>query len=295
MQGILIVNQFLKTAKFNEIYSWLYESANRFGINLSMRTNADYLVRIDNKPGSRIVPDFPKCDFVLFWDKDVSLAKAIEDRGIRVFNSSQAIRLCDDKALTFEALLGQVKMPKTFRVPLTFSGVGYTNTDFLKLVEAKLSYPYILKENCGSFGYQVHLIDSFEKAVQILSLVDGRGCIVEEYIGNRPGEDIRIHTVGNRVVTAMLRKNTKDFRANITGGGVMEKIEITGEQEEMALKVTKLLGLDYAGVDILFGDNDEPVLCEVNSNAHFRNIYDCTKVNVADAIMEYIAAECRKK
>ena len=48
------------------------------------------------------------------------------------------------------------------------------------------------------------------------------------------------------------------------------------------------LGLDFAGVDILFGEEEEPILCEVNSNAHFKNIYDCTGINVADAIISYI-------
>ena len=56
----------------------------------------------------------------------------------------------------------------------------------------------------------------------------------------------------------------------------------------MALKVCRELKLDFAGVDIMFGKQGEPVLCEVNSNAHFKNIYDCTGVNVADEIMEYI-------
>ena len=56
----------------------------------------------------------------------------------------------------------------------------------------------------------------------------------------------------------------------------------------MAIKACKYLGLDFAGVDILFGENNEPILCEINSNAHFINIYNCTGINVADEIMKYI-------
>ena len=59
-------------------------------------------------------------------------------------------------------------------------------------------------------------------------------------------------------------------------------------QKAMAQEVCRCLNLDFAGVDILFGENDEPVLCEVNSNAHFKNIYDCTGVNVADAIISHV-------
>ena len=68
----------------------------------------------------------------------------------------------------------------------------------------------------------------------------------------------------------------------------MEPYEPTAEQKEMALQVCKELELDFAGVDILFGKEEEPILCEVNSNAHFKNIYDCTGVNVAEHIMKYI-------
>ena len=54
------------------------------------------------------------------------------------------------------------------------------------------------------------------------------------------------------------------------------------------------MNLDFAGVDILFGENDEPILCEVNSNAHFKNILDCTGVNVAQCILDYIIGDIKK-
>lgn len=111
---------------------------------------------------------------------------------------------------------------------------------------------------------------------------------MQEYIESSKGQDVRIHVVGNEIVTAMKRVNKNDFRANITNGGSMEKYQPTKEQCEMALKVCEKLGLDFAGVDIMFGKNGEPVLCEVNSNAHFKNIYDCTGVNVAEKIIDYI-------
>ena len=85
----------------------------------------------------------------------------------------------------------------------------------------------------------------------------------------------------------MLRFNPNDFRANITNGGQMFNYEPSEEEVEMAREVMEHLGLDFAGVDILFGEKG-PILCEVNSNAHFKNIYDCTGVNVAECIVEYI-------
>ena len=87
---------------------------------------------------------------------------------------------------------------------------------------------------------------------------------------------------------SMERVNENDFRANITNGGKMKKYTPTKEQAQMAIDVCRELNLDFAGVDIMFGKEGEPVLCEVNSNAHFKNIYDCTGVNVAESILDYI-------
>ena len=93
--------------------------------------------------------------------------------------------------------------------------------------------------------------------------------------------------VGNQAVASMLRYNNNDFRANITNGGSMKNYTPTEEEIAVAQKVCKTLNLDFGGVDILFGKNG-PIVCEVNSNAHFKNIFDCTGVNVADYIGEYI-------
>ena len=292
-KGILIVNSFLNTNKFNEIYGWLSKAARDHGADLTVMTNAEFVVDISM---GDITPKAPECDFVLFWDKDVALAKMLEAKGLKVYNSADAIAACDNKALTFEKIIERggsditkmIKMPRTFRIPMTFSGVGYTNTAFLELFEDELGYPYVIKECCGSFGAQVYLIRNREDAVKILSATDGRECIAQEYIASSYGRDIRIHTVGDGIVTTMMRYNEKDFRANITNGGSMRRHTLTKEQSDVALKVAELLGLDFAGVDLLFGKDDEPVLCEVNSNAHFRNIFDCTGVNVADAIIDHI-------
>jgi len=284
-KGLLIVNAFLHASKYTEIYNWLSAAAGRVDISLTVMTNADFLVRSDRM---EIIPSPAEYDFVLFWDKDVHLAEAFEKSGLRVFNSSRAIALCDNKALTFECLAGKIRMPKTIRIPMTFPAIGYTNHDFLETIEATLGYPYIIKECYGSFGAQVYLITSRDDAIQILMSANGRECIAQEYISSSKGRDVRIHTVGDRVVTSMIRYNENDFRANITNGGSMLNHEPDPEQIDMAVNVAKLMGLDFAGIDLLFGKNGEPVLCEVNSNAHFRNIYECTHVNVADAILEYI-------
>ena len=288
MNGWLIVNRFLYTDKFSELYDWLIRAAAKAGSELTLLTNDRFLVSTDS--GRVILPDdkVPRPDYVIFWDKDIRLARALEAQGLRLYNRADAIEACDDKSLTFSRLAGSVRMPKTFTFPFTYDHLGYNNLEFLDRLETILDYPFIIKECYGSFGAQVYLAGSRDEAISIIRNVKGRPCIAQEYIGSGRGRDIRINVVGNKCVASMLRYNDDDFRANITAGGHMKEYAPTRDQCEMALKVCRELKLDYAGVDILFGEYDEPVLCEVNSNAHFKSIFDCTGINVADAIISFI-------
>ncbi len=284
--GWLIVNGYLKSEKFEEIYHWLMEAAAKQEIKLQKLTN-DQLTSIlpisSGKTDWRIKPDF-----VLFWDKDIRLAQMLEAEGFPVFNSAEAIEICDDKALTYIRLKNtDIEMPKTYIAPMTFFK-EYQDYAFLMQVENSLGYPMVIKENKGSFGEQVYLVENHEEAVKKIQEIGHHEFIMQEYIQESKGRDIRINVVGNQVVTAMERTNDKDFRANITNGGSMKPYTPTEKEAELAVKVCRYLKLDFAGVDILFGKDNQPMLCEVNSNAHFKNIYDCTGVNVADAIMKYI-------
>ncbi len=91
----------------------------------------------------------------------------------------------------------------------------------------------------------------------------------------------------------MLRQSTDgDFRSNLTLGGSMAPYSPTRAESELAIRATQLLGLDFAGVDVLFG-KDGPLLCEVNSNAHFKTTLQCTGFNMATEIMRHIAQVVR--
>jgi RimK family alpha-L-glutamate ligase len=291
MTGLLIVNAFLHTNKFTEINLWLIEAAKKQGIQLIIKTNSEVLIQLEDTMMSDkkdLFSEYP--DFILFWDKDVRLAKYLELKGYPVFNSSEAIALCDDKSLTHLQLQSKgIKMPKTIIAPMTFANIGYPNLDFIDEVKDKLKFPIILKECFGSFGQQVYKVNDRMELLGKIKEIGLKPMLFQEYIESSFGKDIRIQVVGNQVVASMYRySDNGDFRANISNGGKMKPFDPTKEQLNLAIKVCKILNLDFAGVDILFGNHGEPIVCEVNSNAHFKNIYDCTGVNVADYIMEYI-------
>lgn len=286
MKGILVVNAFLHSDKFNEIHSWLQKAAKRHNISLELRTNADLLADI----GGNSAGIGKEADFILFWDKDVKLARFLEQLGYPVFNSSRAISICDDKALTHLCLMNSgIPMPETIIAPMTFGNIGYTNYDFLADVSERLGFPLIVKESFGSFGMQVYLAESYEELLDKMKAIGSKPVIFQRYIKSSFGRDVRLQVVGDKVIASIYRySDSGDFRANLTIGGKMKPYMPTDEQCRLAIRSCKLIGLDYAGVDILFAEDDRPLICEINSNAHFKNLYDCTGVNAAEAIIEHI-------
>lgn len=269
MTGFLVVNHYLKNEKFDILHNHLKKSGESLGINLLIKTNEQMLFE-KGKP-----------DFVLFWDKDVNLAKHLENKGIKVFNSSNSIALCDDKAKTYLALENKIKQPKTIIAPLSFFETDYSN--FAEKAGGLLSFPLVFKECSGSFGEQVYLCKSVD---DILSHITSKPFLLQEYIECN-NEDVRIEVVGNRAVSAMKRRNDNDFRSNITNGGKAQPYTPTKEECDIAINACKALGLTFGGVDIMNGDT----LCEVNSNAHIINIMQTTGTDIAPYIFREIQSK----
>jgi gamma-F420-2:alpha-L-glutamate ligase len=116
----------------------------------------------------------------------------------------------------------------------------------------------------------------------------GKAFMFQEFVTTSKGKDLRLQVVGNHVVAAMQRTSMNDFRANVTAGGKMEPYTPSEEAKNVAIAAANSIGADFCGVDLLFGPNNQFLICEINSNAHIRNLYDCTGINAADSIIEHI-------
>ena len=209
---------------------------------------------------------------------------------MKLFNSAGAIELCDDKSLTHIALMNRVPQPKTVLIPLTFPRVGYTDCAFLEKIAAYLGFPFVIKQCFGSFGAGVYLARNMDEAKAALMKTAGGAAIAQQYIASSFARDIRAYVVGSSVVAAMLRHNESgDFRANVAQGGKADAYMLSEAQAALAVKTAQLLGCTFAGVDLLFDENGEMTVCEVNSKAHFAGISAATGVNIADKIMEAVA------
>lgn len=283
MTGWLVTNKYSVSDNFTNLKKLILNSAYKFDIDIKVYNNVELLSILSQS-------DYIKPNFVLFWDKDIKLAKFIENEGIRVFNSSESIRLCDDKSLTYLSLRNSgIRMPKTIFSPLIYFHNLWEDNEFIDFVVKHISFPCVYKECFGSFGRQVYLVNNRQELIDKIKTSDKCPFEIQEFIKTSFGKDIRVYIVGDTVIGGMLRQNDNgDFRANIEIGGKASKYELNKVHIDIAKKVVKLLNLDFAGIDILFGENDEPILCEVNSNAYFNNFNKVFNINVADYIFKYI-------
>ena len=303
LKGWIVSNGGLALDKFTEQLRWLEQTMLDCGLDVRQVRNSELIAGVRNgKPvlmqldADRELArcwnsdDSDRPDFVLFWDKDVRLAASMEQTGFRLFNPAAAIAACDDKSVTHRILAGHgIAMPDTLTAPFFYPGLAPEGGDgFVGQVESTLTYPVVVKESFGSFGAQVHLASNREELSALHAELRFKPHICQKYVASSHGRDVRLQVVGDRVVAAMQRHSDTDFRANISSGGSMEAFEPPAAFQEMAVRATRLLGADFAGVDILFGPEGEPILCEVNSNAHMRNLFTCTGVDVTREITAHI-------
>ena len=281
MKGWLVINSFMNLDKFLSLYEMLSFAFSSKGVSLEIKKAADISIEVEK-------PIIDKPDFAIFWDKDIYLAERLENNGVRLFNSKRAVELCDNKILMSQALSkAGVKIPRTFVAPKTFEGLNYKDRSFLKEVAYEIGYPMVIKEAYGSFGEQVYLANNEKEANEIIDRIGYKDFLMQEFIASSKGKDIRINVVGNHAIVSMLRENKNDFRSNISSGGFGSLYQPKQEYIDLAIKAVKALGLDFAGVDVLFG-KDGPIICEVNSNPQFGSTLKATGINLAEYIAEYV-------
>ena len=281
MRGWLIVNSFMNTSKFVSLYEMLFVAFKKHNVELEIKKASDISLEV----GQEIVS---KPDFAIFWDKDIYLAERLEKSGERLFNSKIAVLLCDNKILMYQALNEKgIKTPRTFIAPKTFEGLNYSDRSFLDKVIKEIGFPIVVKEAYGSFGEQVYLANDLIELNKIIDNIGYKDFLLQEFIASSRGRDIRINVVGNKAIVSMLRENKNDFRSNISNGGTGSIYQPDKEFLALAVKAAEALGLDFAGVDVMFGE-DGPIICEVNSNPQFKSTLTATGINLADYIADYI-------
>jgi gamma-F420-2:alpha-L-glutamate ligase len=286
INGIAITNAYVVLPGIAYVLKRMQEEFSKLGVSLKVVSNASIYASISSD-GS-LKGSLPKADFVLYLDKDPYLSSLLTKLGYRLFDKAEAIRLCDDKMLTYLALTNKgISMPKTISAPLNYSS-SYEG-DFIANLEKELTYPFISKTNFGSQGQGVTMVHSREELIAREKEIGHSPRLYQENIASSFGHDFRLIIIGGQFIAGMERKGPKgEFRSNIALGGSGAKVNIPANYIEMATKASQILDLDYCGVDLLEGQNKEPVLCEVNSNAFMEGIEKVSGVNIAKAYCTHI-------
>jgi len=213
-----------------------------------------------------------------------AIIRHLERLGVILINGSDAIDNVKDKIYT-QQVLGESNLP----VPKTLLVKHPINVEF---VESNIGYPSIIKTLSGSFGAGVFLCENRNQLQQLLKMAEitkpSYNIIIQEFIKESHGKDLRVLVVNGKVVGCMMRQSTDDdFRANITRGGEGIPYQIDEQIEWLGGESARLLNLDIAGVDLLFDKNGYRI-CEVNSSPGFEGMDKYCKTNVAEQIVTYV-------
>lgn len=165
--------------------------------------------------------------------------------------------------------------------------------DVLPAIERVGGAPVIIKLIEGTQGIGVLLAETVKTAESIIELLQSQkqNILIQKFVAESRGKDIRAFVVGDRVVASMRRvAQGQEFRSNVHRGGKAEPVELSDEYVEAAIRATQILGLRVAGVDMLESSTG-PQIMEVNSSPGLEGIETCTQLDVAGAIIDYIAAQ----
>lgn len=293
MKCLIVINAFDKGASQQRKLARITDELRAAGVEYEVVSNDRLLAVItDGAVDSRV-----KADFCFYLDKDKYVAQLLEKHGLRLFNSAEAMAICDDKMQTHIRLVGSgVPMPDTISAPLCYTPSANVSREFLRSVTAKLGLPLIVKQCYGSFGEQVYLAKTDDELASIVDRIKGSAYLFQRYVAESRGDDMRVIVIGGRAVCAMRRTNPNDFRSNVELGGIASPVALTAEIANICELAARTIGLDYCGVDVLLSDNGA-IVCEVNSNAMFNAMEQVTGLNIAKMYVEYAinAVNCKQK
>lgn len=219
-------------------------------------------------------------------DLHMSIVKQLQLLGVPVVNNSLPIARAKNKIRTLQILAHEgIPVPKTVVV----SDVRYLD----KAINQLGSFPLIVKLAYGSFGNGVSILESRRSLRSFFDLVVAADSarvipipiLIQEYVKEAKGKDIRVFIVGEKIVAAMERSAPRgEFRANFSLGGSVGLVNLTKEERAISVKAAALLGLDVAGVDIIRTATG-PRILEVNANPGLKGITQATGIDVAGHII----------
>jgi ribosomal protein S6--L-glutamate ligase len=213
----------------------------------------------------------------------LAVLRQFEMMGVYPVNESVAISRSRDKLRSLQLLARE-------GIGLPVTGFAHSPDNIPDLIQMVGGAPLVVKLLEGTQGIGVVLAETQKAAESVIEAFRGLDAyiLVQEFIKEAGGSDIRCFVIGNRVVASMMRKGKEgEFRSNLHRGGSSTSIRITPEERSTAMRAIKIMGLNVAGVDIL-RSNHGPVVMEVNSSPGLEGIELATEKDIASMIVEFI-------
>lgn len=291
MKGLILVNAYYHTPEIGYQPARLREELAARGVPADILPTDGFPVRIG---GAGVSLAFAGYDFCVYLDKDRYILRALEQSGLPVFNGYETVTCCDDKALTALALAAAgVPQPKTLPGPLCYRSEAKLGAGMFARAAELLGLPLVVKESNSSLGAGVHLVENEREFSALWEKIKLRPWLLQEYVAESRGRDVRVIVVGGRALGAMLRTSGgADFRSNVAAGGSGQPFPLDGALRSLSERAAKALKADFCGVDVLFG-REGYLVCEVNSNAYYGAFERVTGLNVAGAYAEHILRAVR--
>ncbi len=212
-----------------------------------------------------------------------AVVRQFEMTGVYAVNESQAISRSRDKLRSLQLLARR-------GIGLPVTGFANSTQDIEGLVNIVGGAPLVIKLIEGTQGIGVVLAETHQAATSVIEAFRGldANILVQEFIKEAGGADLRCFVIGDRVVAAMKRQGAEgEFRSNLHRGGSATTVRLSPEERMTATRAAKAMGLNVAGVDLL-RSNHGPVVMEINSSPGLQGIEGATGMNVAGKIIEFI-------
>lgn len=212
-----------------------------------------------------------------------AMVRQFEMSGVYALNGSLAITRSRDKLRAH-----QILSKKKLGMPIT--GFAHSTSNVDDLIKVAGGAPLVIKLLEGAQGKGVILAETKKAAESVIEAFRGLDAhfLIQEFIEEAGGADIRCFVIGEKVVAAMMRKATDgDFRSNLHSGGIAEKIKITPEERKTAITAAKAMGLDVAGVDLIRSKRG-PLVLEVNSSPGLEGIEATSGKDIASMMIEHL-------
>lgn len=243
-----------------------------------------------------------EADFIINRSRLPALSKALEQRGIRVFNDSNVCEICNDKQLTYDSLKSHqipfmdfcwLKEMRTNKNPQTENHLFYSG--YIKKAR-QFGYPFVIKPAGGHGGAHVSLIENEEHLYYSLKSVSKDYGYLPKLLFQRCasdiGKDLRVYVLGGKIVAGMMRTRTdhasdSEIRANFCLGAAASLHTLTKEETALTVQISAALPADLVGIDFVY-HNGHAIFNEIEDAVGTRMLYQYTDIDIVKEYMDYI-------